>query len=89
MGRLEKRVRGEVGVGMSQMVRSEELRECPFCGGEGVFLLHQWDNPNELQRRAQAGCADSRCRGWVGMSNFHLTPKGAAEVWNRRSYDSE
>ena len=88
MGRLEKSVRGVVGVGMSGMMYCEDLKDCPFCGGRGVFLLHQWDNPNELQRRAQAGCADSGCRGWVGTSNFYLTPNSAAEVWNRRSYDS-
>ena len=71
---------------MKRIVRCSELKDCPFCGREGVFLLHNWDDPNELQRRAQAGCANSMCRGWVGMSNFYLEADTAAEVWNKRSY---
>lgn len=53
---------------------NEELKPCPFCGGEAVW----WGTEDELYPY-QVVCKRCYCG-----TDTHLYRKDAYEVWNRR-----
>lgn len=59
---------------------SEELKACPFCGGEAVF------NPRD--RFHAVSCQDVLCQGLQTVS-AHATKAQAVAAWNKRAPVSE
>lgn len=59
---------------------SEELKPCPFCGGEAkVIKIPRGD------RKYVAICENDLCMASVG--NFSCTREDAVRKWNRRVTD--
>ena len=61
----------------------DELKPCPFCGGEADmnFIVPIGGNFNTYM----VGCLDVECRGTsFGMQLGYRTVERAIEAWNRR-----
>ena len=57
----------------------DELRPCPFCGGEA----HVVGKPHEAV--FCVGCGDDTCLGFSGLGWLYGTEEEAAAAWNRRA----
>lgn len=64
----------------------EQLKPCPFCGGDAELQKSLGGPFTEDAVRAsfRVVCSDHGCQG--GFSNFwHTTPEEAVGAWNRRA----
>lgn len=57
----------------------DELRPCPFCGGEARVV----GKPHEAV--FCVGCGDDTCLGFSGLGWLYGTEEEAAAAWNRRA----
>lgn len=58
---------------------SEELKPCPFCGGEASIVGKRYE------AKFCVGCDDDSCLGFSGLGWLYDSEQEAAEAWNRRS----
>ena len=58
---------------------TDELKPCPFCGGEAIKYLSMYED------RAFVGCADEECKVMVRRE----TSQEAIDAWNRRAKGDE
>ena len=60
----------------------EELKPCPFCGGEALLqtLSNIYDNYYKI---CCTGENDSDCAG-LGLDNYYETEQDAVAAWNKR-----
>lgn len=56
------------------------LRPCPFCGGEAVICIKDWDNRADEYKVACSACG-------VQQEDFTFDKYEAIEAWNRRVND--
>jgi hypothetical protein len=76
---------------------SNELKPCPFCGGEAVIDHYQWRDNSELpvpHDTWQIGCAkeatkDYCCIGRLCHIRGYNTEGEAIAAWNRRANDEQ
>lgn len=64
----------------------EQLKPCPFCGGDAELQKSLGGPFTEDATRVsfRVACKDLECQG--GYSNFwHTTPEDAMAAWNRRA----
>lgn len=68
---------------------SEELKRCPFCGGEANIF--SWWSENEECGKASVGCArESYTNGhecariFIMRVNEKIAREDAIRIWNRR-----
>lgn len=61
----------------------EELKPCPFCGGEGVVKIEEFGA--ELMFLPHCGNLGYGC--WAMQENWYDTLDEAIEAWNRRTED--
>ena len=57
---------------------SEELKPCPFCGGEAYIV------PGRVLGY-HIGCDGDGCPGNIGRSYLYLSEKVAIKAWNHRA----
>ena len=60
---------------------NEELKPCPFCGGDGEMTAGGF---GERQIR----CANKHCDAGLGGSCWQTTEADAISAWNRRTPDA-
>lgn len=58
---------------------SEELKPCPFCGGEARIIAKPYEP------KVCVGCDDDTCLGFSGLGWLYDSEKEAIEAWNRRA----
>ena len=58
---------------------SEELKPCPFCGGEARIIAKPYEP------KVCVGCDDDTCLGFSGLGWLYDSEKEATEAWNRRA----
>lgn len=58
---------------------SEELKPCPFCGGEARIIAKPYEP------KVCVGCDDDTCLGFSGLGWLYDSDKEATEAWNRRA----
>lgn len=58
---------------------SEELKPCPFCGGEAQVVRKPYEP------KVCVGCGDDACLGFSGLGWLYETEEQAAAAWNRRA----
>lgn len=58
---------------------SEELKPCPFCGGEARIIAKPYEP------KVFVGCDDDTCLGFSGLGWLYDSEKEATEAWNRRA----
>lgn len=65
---------------------SEELKRCPFCGGEAT-IAPEMSGPLSPGRvlGCDIGCDGDGCPGNIGRSYLYPSEKVATEAWNRRA----
>lgn len=63
---------------------SNELKPCPFCGGEAKILIHTF-HALPLPSNVQVGCTKCGCRTdpWYG------TKREAIDAWNTRTGEQD
>ena len=54
-----------------------DLKPCPFCGGVGYMIRHDF---HTLPSTYSVTCRKCKCSTWT----FFATKDEAAETWNRR-----
>lgn len=59
---------------------AEELRPCPFCGGEARIIAKPYEP------KVCVGCDDDTCLGFSGLGWLYDSEQEAAEAWNRRAW---
>lgn len=65
-----------------------ELRECPFCGGEAEFYFRRLEGVGMVERVRCSEClAKSPAKRSERHYGWHETLVDAAEAWNRRKED--
>ena len=57
----------------------DELRPCPFCGGEAQVVRKPYET------KFCVGCGDDACLGFSGLGWLYETEEQAAAAWNRRA----
>lgn len=57
----------------------EELKPCPFCGGEAQVVAKPYEP------KFCVGCGDDACLGFSGLGWLYETEEQAAAAWNRRA----
>ena len=63
------------------VTNAQELKPCPFCGGEATLWGFTEDDGNKCFK---VFCGNGlSCHVQVSTNNFY-TMKGAIEAWNRR-----
>lgn len=67
-------------------IYTQNLKKCPFCGGEGYIDDHFFKTLSEDSCRTY-GVVCRDCG--VQTRQFYDTPDEAAEAWNRRDDDGE
>lgn len=60
----------------------DELKPCPYCGGEAVTSFQTTDPENKFAF-GWIGC--QKCRCFINYINNAKGLKEAAEAWNRRA----
>lgn len=58
---------------------SEELKPCPFCGGDARIIAKPYEP------KVCVGCDDDTCLGFSGLGWLYDSEKEATEDWNRRA----
>lgn len=58
---------------------SEELKPCPFCGGEARIIAKPYEP------KVCVGCDDDTCLGFSGLGWLYDSEKEATEAWNSRA----
>lgn len=62
----------------------EELKPCPFCGGEAIINTER-RHSGTAEKFCFIGCRTSGCIASIhSMNRYYLTPEEAVEAWNRR-----
>lgn len=59
-----------------------ELKPCPFCGGEASILVKDWDNRADEYKITCSLCG-------VMQKNYTFEKSDAIAAWNRRAGESE
>ena len=59
---------------------SEELKQCPFCGGEAVLL-----KPDESATIYRVGCNCAHCIGANAVWHAYTSEAEAIAAWNARA----
>lgn len=62
---------------------NEELKKCPFCGGDGAIREHRFHGYNSTWGVVCIGECSCETR------QFYDTVEEAIEAWNRRTSDAE
>ena len=57
----------------------EELKPCPFCGGEAQIVSKPYEP------KFCVGCDDDTCLGFSGLGWLYDSGQEAAEAWNLRA----
>lgn len=63
---------------------TEELKPCPFCGGEASLIY--WNNitPAQVQHyQVAAACHKNRCK-CAPRTAYETSEKSATKAWNQR-----
>ena len=60
----------------------EELKSCPFCGGEAEIVDNGETRSNKYYF-VDVSCKNTNCRGYTSCLEFKTKQK-AIEAWNRR-----
>lgn len=65
---------------------SEELKPCPFCGGEAKLLKDELGNTADMYGAEwwYVACSNLDC-GIYAKTADRPTPQEAAKLWNRRA----
>lgn len=58
---------------------SEELKPCPFCGGDARIIAKPYEP------KVCFGCDDDTCLGFSGLGCLYDSEKEATEAWNHRA----
>lgn len=58
-----------------------ELKPCPFCGGEAIIHKRAYDNRGGLPHDFTVYC--DKCH--ASVRHYYPTEKEAIEAWNRRA----
>ena len=64
---------------------SDELKACPFCGGDAGAISHIQGTLATLGRSQHSKTCP--LRGWVGF--YNETPEATRDAWNTRATDAE
>lgn len=60
---------------------SEQLKRCPFCGGDAVLVKGGYGLFNPVPHDFAVKCTDCG----ASTMRFSASEKGAIEAWNRRA----
>ena len=67
------------------MSKGDELKACPFCGGDNVRLIDTMVNGEKAVKTTHTGCeAEVMFYGWSSQSR-----QAVADTWNTRTEGKE
>ncbi len=66
----------------------EELKQCPFCGEEGV-IIENIGRSVGAKKKYHAACNNDKCGIYGGLLPWYRTKQEAIAAWNRRVNNNE